>query len=501
MKEKLKNIFFRFKEYYRLHKKRTIGIFVIVAIILFSMFGKQKEPPQTETLVISDLRQTVLATGQVTSTTDLSLSFPTSGVLSTIRKDVGAVVKKGEIIAMLDNRRAYADLQKAKADYQEILDGASNEEIAVAETAYKTALADLEKTKLLQDTLVDSALYALLNNDLEAYPEQENTEGDLPEISGSYQGKTMGEYRINLEPPSSAVDFYYRGLEEGEGDLSTITPRLLGTKGLYILFPEGYSLDKDRFTVLIPNTRSSSYQTYLNAYNEAKDTRDSVVSAKESNLQEKEASLALTKAQARPFELLSANASLLSAQASYDDTIIRAPADGTVVSFDKKIGELTETLEPVVVLQDVTNLYIEASINETNISKVMLGQQVDIVLDAFPDRTFSATISHIDPSSTITDGIVNYTVKATITDILEVKPGMTANITILISEKKSVLSIPKRSIISVGGVSYVDKIINPKRFKTERVSITTGESGDGDMVEVVSGLNEGDMILALPEVE
>lgn len=502
MKEKLKNILFKIKEQYRLHKKRTIGVLIVVAIILFSLFGKEKTPPETELLSFGDIKQTVLATGQVTSKTDLALSLPTSGILSTIKKDVGALVKKGDIIAMLDNRKVYADLQSARADYQEVLDGASNEEIIVAETAYQSALNDLAQAKNVQDALVASALSALLNNDLEAYPEQENIEGDLPTISGSYLGTTMGEYRVKIEPPTSSQDtFSYRGLEEGEGDLNTVTPETLGTKGLYIIFPDDYSTNKDRFTVLIPNTRSSSYQTYLNAYEEAKKNRDSIISAKEAVVKEKEASLTLTKASARPFEILSAEAKLSSAQALYDDTILRAPADGTIVSVDKKIGELVETLEPVVVLQDISNLYIEADINETNISKLALGQDVAIVLDAFPDQTYHASISHIDPSATIVDGIVNYTVKATITDIPEIKPGMTANITILISEKKNVLSIPKRSIISVGGVSYVDRIINPKRSKTERVQITTGETGDGDMVEVVSGLLAGDMILSIPDIE
>jgi len=498
----LKKILIKFKEYYRLHKKRTIVIFVVLAIVLFSFFGKQKTPPETELIAIQDIKQTVLATGQMISKTDLALSFSASGILSSIKKDVGVSVKKGDIIATLDNRKVYADLQSARADYQEIIDGASSEEILVSESSYQTAVSDLDQAKKVQNALVSSSLSSFLNNDLEAYPEQENIEGDLPIISGSYNSTEMGEYKIKIEPPSFSIDeFSYRGLEEGDGDLNVITPTLLGTKGLYVLFPEYYSTNKDRFSILIPNTRSSSYQTYLNAYEEAKKTRDSIISAKEAVVKEKEASLLLVKAKARPFELLSAGASLSRAQSFYDDTVLRAPADGTIVSVDKKIGELVETLEPVVVLQDILSLYIESDINETNISKIILGQDVSIVLDAFPDQTYHASISHIDPSSTIVDGIVNYKVKANITDITEIKPGMTANVSILIYEKKGVLSISRRSIVQVGGISYVDKIINQKRYKTERVSITTGEVADGDMIEVLSGLNAGDTILSIPEIE
>lgn len=492
-----------FKNQYALHKRRTIILGGIAAIIILAI--ATRTPTLLETVVVKrgELKETVLATGTVTSVTDLSLSFTTADVVREIKVKVGDQVKKGDILATLDGRDELAALQSARAKYQQVVEGASTEEIAVAQSAYDAAVSDLATTKRVQDAIVKSSYQALLSNDLEAFPADEQLSGDLPTISGNYTGVETGKYELDLESDyrgDPTVEF--RGLETGVTKVNTITPEPLGTRGLSILFVEDYNSSKDRFTVLIPNTRSSTYLTFYNNYQEAVRNRENAVAQKEAIVAQRKASLDLERATARPFEFLAAQADVTAAQAQYDDTILRAPEDGTIVSIDMKVGELVQSLKQVMVLQDVGNLYLEADINETNIARIALNQDVSITFDAFgAERIVTAQVTQIDPSATIENGIVNYKIKVGLNEVPDAKPGMTANMTIVIAQKPDVLIIPRRATFEKDGTLYVQRVTDLKRQKTEDRALVVGMKGDGDSVEVVSGLAEGDTLIALPVIK
>ena len=88
-------------------------------------------------------------------------------------------------------------------------------------------------------------------------------------------------------------------------------------------------------------------------------------------------------------------------------------------------------------MQDVGNLHVEADVSEANIASVQTGQSVDVTFDALgPDRHFSGTVLTVNPASTVVSGVVDYLVKASLPNIPDIKPGMTANMTILVGAKK-----------------------------------------------------------------
>ncbi len=179
----------------------------------------------------------------------------------------------------------------------------------------------------------------------------------------------------------------------------------------------------------------------------------------------------------------------------YEDSIIRAPTNGTITKVDIKYGELSVVGKSAIVLQDVGNLYVEADINESNISNLKLGQNADITIDALTGSKFTGVISHIDPSSVSTDGIVNYKIKVSIIERdVNIRPGMNAEISILVASKPDVLAIPKATVLERNGKTFVYVIINEKNKKYKEIEISLGMKGDGSMVEIVSGLSQGDKI-------
>lgn len=511
----MKNKLHSLKAYYQSHPKRfwIIGGVFILVLLFFVM----RKPATTTTLIPvtrTDLKQTILATGQVTSQTDLNLSFSASGLIATLPVSVGDKVWKGQVLATLDNGNQYAalmqaqaGLKSAQASYQKVVDGASSQEVAVAQAALASAQTDLSNTQSVQDTLVQNAHRSLLNADLSPTLTAGNSSSS-PTITGTYTGVAEGSYIVTLYSTGTGGYFSYSGLEDGNGIISTTMPTALGTKGLLIQFPSNFSDNSGAsWTIKLPNTGTANYLTQYNAYQNALKNHDSAISAAQAVVNQRQADLDLKKAAARPVDLdvaeaqvLTAQAQVASAEATYGNTIIKAPANGTVVHVDTKIGERVDAQKEVLVLQDVGNLYVQANINETSIAKVALDQPVSMTLDAFgPDVILTGNVIHIDPSSTTSDGVVNYIIKTSVTDPsgkYKILPGMNANMTITAWDHPAVIAVPKVAIkTGSDGISTVEIATDDKSGKFTTQKITTGLTGDGNLVEVSSGLTEGQNIV------
>ncbi len=499
------------------HKKTSIGLALVLVIVIIIAVSSGAKPPTlvTDTVALRDLRATVLATGTVTSTTDLNLSFASSGVISSIQVKVGDHVSKGQLLAMLSNQsqlgavtQAQGSVKSAQAALNKLMQGATNEEVAIAQTALESAKVDLENTKSQQDILVANAKKAMLNAGLAIKPATGSSTASpqyLPTLSGTYLGSQSGSYQITTHGGPGAY-FNYSGLESGTGPADRTTAVPLGTLGLYLTFPIGFSnMGNVDWVVTIPNTESSAYLTAQNAYTTAESTRTNAIAGAEAIVNARQADLNLRKASARSADIeaaeaniLSAQGNLQSAQAAYNNTIIRAPADGTITSIDIKVGELTTAQKQVMILQDVSRLYLEANINEADISSVVIGQPVEVTFDAFgPDKKYSATISHIDPASTVVSGVVNYKIQAEIAgDTGTIRPGMTANMTIVVEDKKQVLVVPSRAILD-GKVGKVVRVVTDTKKNTySETPVTVGIQGD-DGTEIMSGLSAGQTIVVL----
>ncbi|MDE2311909.1 MAG: efflux RND transporter periplasmic adaptor subunit [Patescibacteria group bacterium] len=489
----------------------TVIIVVVIGLIVMRVrAGKNNAANiQTDTVKRQDIKQTVLATGQVVSQTDLDLSFKTSGIVQRVYVKEGDKVKAGQVLAALSQSdqlasltQAQGALAQAQASYEKVLAGASSQDIAVAQAAVDAAKINLANVQSQQQVLVDNAYSALLNSTFAAVAKTNNISTLTPTISGSYSNSDQGNYVITLYSTGVGWHFTLSGLETGDGVVSTIAPVPLGTRGLYIQFPTGNLYVGDTWTISIPNAKASNYLTNYNAYQAALQTQKTAVDTAQTGLTQAQAALALKQAQARPADVDAAKAQILTAQgqvqaaqSALENTMVRAPADGTITSVDIKVGEQATALKEVVVLQDVNNLHIEANVSEANIAQISANQSVDVTFDALgPDRHFTATVQTVNPASTVVSGVVNYLVKASLPDIPDIKPGMTANMTILVGQKSGVLVVPQRAVL-VNGAKHVRVIDDPKKKTYHEVEVQTGMEADGGLIEITSGLSEGQEIV------
>lgn len=519
MKAKIKNTIQKFKTWWNSNsKRRKIFYILLLVLVLFLVLkGSNKDTGSVvEVVKKQTITRTVIASGKVVSSTDLSLGFEVSDVVRSINVAVGDKVKKGAVIATLNSGEERASLTSARgallsadARYKKVLEGSSNEEVALAQVNLDTAKKELVLTKKTQDTLVESARRKLISEGLVAEPINSTYSANTPRISGTYTG-SEGVYAINIS--SAGSDFVnYSGLETGTAKYNTTTNQPLGTKGLSIIFPAGTNSGQGgSWTVSVPNTGGANYVSNLNAYNQAIDTRENSISSAESMVAQREAELNLKRATARQPDVDAALADVITAQAGVESAnarlskkILRAPADGTITKVDIKVGEISTPQKEVIVLQDVTNLYLEANIGEGNISTIALGQSVTVSYDALQGQSSIASVSSIDPSATEDGTVINYKIKALISDTVGVRPGMTANMSIVTAEIPDVLVLPGRTVLKDETGQYVPLIVEPesKKQKTVRTTVTIGIKGDGDVVEIKTGLTEGQKVLWTPEAK
>lgn len=513
----LKNIWSKIKPWLRGWK---LVILVAVLLTFFIVNGiiaskNDKSHILTESVKKQDIKQTVLATGAVTSSTDLNLSFKASGNVRQVNATVGKKVATGAILATLEQKDQAAQLTSARgalasaqANYDRIIAGASSEDVAIAQVAVDSAKTNLQNVIAQQKVAVENARSAMLNAGLAAIRLSNNLTNTTVTISGSYSSTQEGEYKISLYQTGNGMYYSVTGLESASGPVMTGVPVALGVRGLYMTFNTTGSYNSyDTWSVPVPNVQSSTYITYANAYQAALQTQSSAISAAQATLDSANATLNLKKAEARPADLAAARAQILSAQgqvqaanAALENTIIRAAASGTVTRVDIKVGQPVSAFTPVIVVQNVDQLYLEANISEANITQIQAGQKVEVTFDALnPDEVFEAIVANVDLSSTVVSGVVNYKVTATLADTEQIKPGMTANMTILTDSKPAVIAVPLRSVVTENGKKYIRVITDPVAKTYVQKEITTGLSADGGLVEVTSGLEEGTEIVTFIE--
>ncbi|MCX8031582.1 MAG: efflux RND transporter periplasmic adaptor subunit [Thermodesulfovibrionales bacterium] len=175
-------------------------------------------------------------------------------------------------------------------------------------------------------------------------------------------------------------------------------------------------------------------------------------------------------------------------------TRIYAPIDGVVSDVTAQEGETIVAGLQVANLVTVINptmLEMWIYIDETEIGRVKLNQEVEFYVDTFPDKRFKGNIEKIYPQPVVKDNIVYYLaiVKIKPQDAVFLRPEMTANVKVIFEEKANILVVPNSAIKFERGKQVAYKVTGPNQV--QRVEIKIGLRGE-EKTEVLSGLKEGD---------
>ncbi|MGD9680711.1 MAG: efflux RND transporter periplasmic adaptor subunit [Candidatus Obscuribacterales bacterium] len=170
---------------------------------------------------------------------------------------------------------------------------------------------------------------------------------------------------------------------------------------------------------------------------------------------------------------------------------ICTPQAGIVLERNVNDGELADPSKTLFVIDDIDNLWLVADIFEKDIKYISVGEDVDFVVDSFPDERFRARLDYV--AGTINPDTRTLPVRCTVSNKgLKLKPKMFARMRIHVAERL-VPSIPRTAVQNIGARKVVYCAINKNTFK--QTEVVLGQES-GDFVEVVSGLKLDDPVVA-----
>lgn len=413
-----------------------------------------------------------------------------TGILKIV--DEGTRVEEGQVLVELDSAKLRAD-----ATAQQIIVDSANATLVTAEKNL-----EIQETQNASDIAAAKLKWDLAELDLKKYKE-----GDYVQETNTIQG----EIELAKEDHNRAQDKY------------AFTQRLI-KKG----YAKQSEVEADRVAV-------AKARINLEVANEkmkvlTKFTHERQIAELEANATEFERELARVKlrADAALAKYLAdlSNAKLKSEveKSTYERILkqievctIKAPRDGMVVYVNTRSGggrggsgdpliyegAKVKERQPIINLPDVRNMQVNARIHESKISMVRESLPATIHVDARPGQAFHGEVSRVFlvPSSSgswTSANLKEYVTFIKLTDdeekMGELKPGLTAEVEILVDRLSDVLQAPVQSFVERGGRHFAWALVDEEPVRRE---VKIGKSND-QVMEIVSGLTEGEMLVQTP---
>jgi HlyD family secretion protein len=301
---------------------------------------------------------------------NVTLGFLSSGRIKSVLVKTGDEIKKGSLLATLDAGNAVGALSQAKAaydiaqaNYQKVINGATGPTIDVAKVAVNSAQVNLEGTIKQQAVLVENAHKNLLNSTPEALPYDNANDYTAPTISGSYNKDLEGQIILSIYASGglSGYSFTTQGIVNATGAVTESAPEPIGDSGLFIKFPNT-TINVTKWVINIPNTKATNYITNNNAYQLALQTQAQAIATAQATLDQAKVSLSALVSAARPEDIATAQAqienasgALQIANATYNNTTILAPGDGTITAVYITVGQIATPSAPAIEFLELSN--------------------------------------------------------------------------------------------------------------------------------------------------
>jgi RND family efflux transporter MFP subunit len=504
----------------------------------------------TDTVRRGDLKETVDATANVDPQTgaEINIGCQITGTVKSLYADIGTHLNAGQLIAALwtpdleaSVKQAEANVANAKAKLAQDESGVNQTHVASVmgvQQAQSTIAADKAKLASSQATLRQQMV--LTPQDIaKAKANLAGARAALAAAQASYsQTKAGAELNIsNAEQAlrsaratakNSLLNYQRQRDLLGKGFVAqSVVDQALSTSQVdeanvatarqnLSLMQQKVDADLETFKDAVTQARQTLWADQA-AYKEAL-AEQNLIEIDRQNVRDAEANLAHDQ---QALQIAIANmandpikqATILQDKATIDADIqqvnynkvqlakgeIRTPISGTVITMAIQQGETIAaglSAPTLITVCDLNRLQIDAFPDETDISKIKLGQTAQITVDALPKHPLKGVVTKIDAGATIQQGVITYDVTLAIKDPHHLlRPSETADCKIEIGERHNVLLVPAVAL-NVGTrrtTVTVLKMVNGKQ-KFDTVEVKTGGT-DGRDTEIVSGLTEGQTIV------
>lgn len=475
-------------------KNKKIYITLTILLIFIALVVMRQSGPKEDTEVKKEQQTVSLFTVQtgvneplttvcnVESVESPQIQSEASGQVQQVRVEENEEVGVGQTLFVLENvdesltvQEAQIEVEKAQAALDEL----------IRENSLGDQGARLEVATEQQKQIIDAARSSLLNNDLQAYPAESQSFGDLqgsaPVVSGSYSCDKEGDYVIEVYSSNSESGFSYRyeGLESGVALARSNFPVQIGSCGLSLTLPDDARSDRD-WIISIPNKRSSTYTTTLDAYESALAGRDVALEQAEVSPEQ------ITQARQR---LEQSQLRLRSAQNQLAKTYIKAPISGVFIESNLDNGDFVSIGQIVGSIRKADQLQATTFITEDEIRYVGKDTAAQV-------GGFEGTINNVGSILLSTAQKIKVEIlleeDTPLTEGDSVECSLTRTDQSVRSNETKEVIIPLSAIAIVGVDTFIfmvdeNGVLSKKEVQTGALL--------GDKIVVVEGVSHGDIII------
>lgn len=444
-------------------RRRIVIAVIVVAVVAGLGFFGLRQAQRARDTVLGDLQTaqvtrgslvaTISTAGTVEPASAVTLSFRSSGEVEEIKVEEGERVKAGQVLACLDARdaalavaQAEVNLDIARARLDQLKKGASPEEIAAARASLASAqenlkalqaaptAEELELARLRWEQAKDQLWGAQAQRDATCgNPHAAPSACDQANASVASAGMAAEIARVQYEQTQKGAS---------ERDLRAAEAQVAQAQLTLSKLEQGAASEEIR----------------------------------------------IAEAQVRQAEL-----SLEQARLQLSPACLTAPFDGTVTHLNLHVGQVVGPTTQVATIAGLDALEIVADLSEIDVAAVELGQEVELRFDALPDQVFQGHVARLAATGTVVQGVVNYPVTIHLDEpVAAIRPGMSANASIIIDRRDNVLLVPNRTIRSQGGQYMVRVLRNGLPVDTP---VQLGLSGDINSEVLGDTLKEGDTLI------
>lgn len=527
----------------RRHLKRVLVALAVLVVAIASVGAilqarngnAQTTTYETAKVERGDVVSSVSATGIIQPLTTVEIKSNVGGRIDVLAVDLGDVVKKGQLIAKIDPTDSRTQLDQARARYEasqaqleqakvnlDLQKAQVRNQIVQAQQGLLAARARLEQAERqwkAQPALTRANIAQAEANLQSARDSLRRLEAaTVPQGRASAEA-ALDQARANLEEAQKNLDRQNELLAKGFVPQSTVdaaVARYETTKAQLDAVTRKVETMGPEFAAQIAEARSRvaqaeaqveqaktnqvqdriRYQEYLAAQAGVKEAEAQLRLAMEN---QKQIQLREKDITSRRSDIVSNKAALEQAETNMEYTTIVAPRDGVVLQKAVEQGTVIASSRSsvgsgptLVVLGDISRLFILCQVDETDIAGVEVGQPCDIIVDAYPNELFEGKVTRIDPQAKVEQNVTTIPVTVEIdSPDARLKPGMNASVEFIVARHEGVLTVPNEAIRENDGRAAVQVMVNGKPVSRD---VELGLAGP-DTTEIRSGLKEGEEVV------
>ena len=432
---------------------------------------------QTATVRQGDLVIYASGTGTLVASDEVSLAFKTGGEVTELNVAVGDTVNAGDTLAMVDSTDAQVAYTQAKRSLNELT---SLSAIANAQTAIATAMTDLSDAQSHLAYVISPQVYT----------------AELL-VAEKEQAVKDAQVAVDANPSSAEAK---TNLQTAQDELSKAQEKLKKAQYYYTT-----TYAPETFTVTecsgFGPSRNCKDSTYLPTDATVLEARAGVTGAQATLNEAQYLYNVLTGVEIPEdatgsglTEIENAKMAVETAKENLDGTAIVSPISGTVMSIDISLGDTVNSGTTVITVANLSQPYLEIYLDESDWANIQVGYETEVTFDILPDKTYTGTVTEVDPGlyTSGNSSVVRALVKITdVSDSFKLPLGTSASVDVIGGRAENALLVPIEALHETNPGEYAVFVVEngSPRLKVVEVGIQ-----DLLYAEIKSGLNPGDVV-------